>query len=889
MNPFRRFHSLFQKKKLESDMDEEMRLHLELQAESNRRAGLNPDEARYTALRQFGNMAGVQQQVREQRSFVWLEQLVRDGATGVRTMRKNPGFALLATLTLALGLGLNLAIVALGNAVLFRPLPGVRSAGELVVVSRQMLSGAGTGLSYPGFIECRASVTALRDLAAYCEAPFSLAADQRTERVMGEYVSGNYFETLGVKMAAGRSFLPGEDEFPGRNPVAVISDHLWQQRWQRDPGVVGREVMIDGHPLTIVGVAEAGFRAAQLPTAHDLWVPLHLRALLQGTSRDPFTDRESFWLRRIIGRLAPHESLQQARDQFSAIASRSSPVADTARTHPWTYRVAAYGPFPGTDLSAPRIFLGLLEAIALLVLAVVSANVASLFLSRALGRRREVAVRLALGASRGRVVRQFLAEGLAVATVAGAIGLLGANLAADWLVRQLPGENGEVAALDLTPDLSFALAGVGLVLASTLAVGLLPAWQGSRVDLLTALKAGERGQSGARSRLRSLLVVAQIALSVVLLVGAGLMYRSQRAFDSAGGSSQVEPVLLARLDPVLNGYDVVRGQALYSALLDRVRLLPDVQSASLATVPAFFDGSMSLGDVMSAPGETAPRQPADANVVSRDYFSSLGLSILRGRDFERTDGPSAPAVVIINRTLSLSLWPAGDAVGKTLYFAEGNEPPRLVIGVASDDPLLRSPQTADEPRAVCYVPLTQRPLAAASLHVRTAHDPAMLLPLVQAALRELDPAVPLFQITTLESARERSLWQQRVIGRMVLGSGAAAVLLALMGLYAAVAQDVARRSREIGIRVAVGADPAAVLSLVLRQGMKLAAFGLVLGFAGALAVTQLFRSVLIGVTPTDPLTFTLVMLGLTGFAAIACWLPARRATRVDPIEALRAE
>jgi len=884
----RRLRRVLRRRDTEDEMAEEMRFHLEQRVEENLADGISLAEARYAALRRFGNVALIQEQAREQRMGVWLEPFLRDGSRGVRAMAKNPGFALLATLTLALGMGLNLAVAALGNAVLFRPLPGLHEADRLVVVHRQFKDGAGSGLSYPGFAECRDSVSAMAELAAYCEAPFSLAADRRTERVMGEFVSANYFRVLGVKMAAGRDFLPDEDIVPGRNPVALVSDRLWQQRWQRDPGVVGREVMINGRAVTIVGVTE-GFSAVQLPTAHDLWVPLHLRAALVQASSDPFTDPGYFWLRRMIGRLAPGRSLQQAREQFAAAAARSASASAEARGRPWSYRAAAYSPFPGSDLGAPRIFLGLLGTITLLVLAVVSANVASLFLSRAIARRREIAVRLALGATRARVVRQFLAEGLAVATVAGVVGLLASHLGGAWLVRQIPGENGEVAALDLAPDWRFALAGVGLVLAATLAVGLMPAWQASRVDLLTALRTGEGVQNRRRSRVQSFLVVGQIATSVILLVSAGLMYRSRQVLEVAGASAQTEPLLLARLDPGLNGYDNTRGHALYASFLERIRTLPGVRSASLALMAPYAEGSFGLGDVKSSAAESAPSQPAEANLVTRDYFSTMGMTILRGRDFDGTDTTSAVPVVIINRALSLRLWPDGEALGKTLYFAESKETPRQVVGVVSDDPLLQSPGASDESRAVCYLPLTQRPLVAASLQVRTTGEPAALLPLVRDALRELDQGIPLYQVETSDVARGRTLWQQRVVGRMVLGCSIVAVALALMGLYAAVSQDVARWSREIGIRIAVGAEVSDVIGLVLRRDMKLALLGLLLGFIGALAVTRVLQSVLVGVAPTDPLTLTLAILGLAGFTALATWLPARRAARIDPSITLRAE
>ncbi|MEJ1971743.1 MAG: ABC transporter permease [Lacunisphaera sp.] len=889
MKFIRQFRALFRRKELDTDMAEEMRHHVELQTELNLKAGMDPDEARSAALRQFGNVAVIQEYARTQRGSVWLEQLGRDLGHGIRAMRKHPGFAVLAILTLGLGIGLNLAVVSLGAAMFFRPLPGLRDVDRLVRVGRHPQGYSVSGLSYPEFAECRATVTAFSELAAYREAPFTLAADQRTERVLGEFVSGNYFRTLGVTMAAGRDFLPEEDVMPGRNPVAIISDRLWQQRWQRDPGVIGREVTINGRAFTVVGVAERGYRAVQLPSAHDLWVPLHMRGVLQPTDVDSYTDRQSHWLQRAIGRLAPGQGFQLAREQLTAVAARNSPRTITATDRPWTLWTGPYSPFPGTDSRAPRIFLGLLAAITALVLATISANVASLFLARALARRREVALRLALGASRGRVVRQFLAEGLAVAAAAGALGLGAANLAGGWIVGHIPGENGEAVAVNLGLDWRLVLAGLGLVLAATLSVGLLPAWQGSRVDLLTALKAGEGGQSGRRSWLRSLLVVAQIALCVVLLVAAGLMYRSQRALATTAASAQTDPVLLARIDPALNGYDAVRGQALYGALLERIRSLPGVRAAAWATITPFYDGPVDQGDVAATPGETASRQSASVNLVSDDYFASLGLSLLRGRDFARTDGPAAAPVVIVNRTLAQSLWTDGDALGRLLYLAKAGEPPRLVVGIVSDDPFLNSPQAADEPHPVYYLPLAQQPLAAASLQVRATGDAAALLPPVQAALRGLDPNVPLFQTGTLQSVGERALWQQRVVGQLVTGCSLAAVALALMGLYAVVAQEVARRTREIGIRVAIGADRVDVLGLVLRQGMKLVAVGLALGLGAALGVTRLLQSVLSGVSPTDPLTFVLVTGVLAALAATACWLPARRAAKVDPVVALRTE
>jgi len=750
MKLFSKLRSLFRKEKLETEMAEEMRHHIELQTELNLKAGMSADEARYAAQRQFGNLANVQERARAQRSWMWLEQLGGDLTHGVRAMVKHPGFSALAILTLALGIGLNLAVVSLGTAMFSRPLPGLREVDGLVRVGRQPQGYSVSGLSYPEFAECRTAVTAFSELAAYREAPFSLAADQRTERVLGEFVSGNYFRTLGVKLAAGRDFRAEEDVTPGRNPVAIISHRLWQRRWQGDPGVIGREVTINAHAFTIIGVAEAGSHAVQLPSAHDLWVPLHMRGALQAGNSDPFTDRQSHWLSRVIGRLAPGQTFTQAREQLTAVATRNSPVAITATERPWTLWVGPYSPFPGNDSRGPRIFVGLLATITLLVLTTVSANIASLFLARALARRREVALRLALGASRGRVVRQFLAEGLAVAAVAGVLGLVAANFAGEWIIAQIPGENGEAAVVSLGLDWGLVLAGLGLVLGATLSVGLLPAWQGSRVDLLTALKAGNGGPSVRRSWLRSGLVIAQIALCVVLLVGAGLLYRSERAFEATEAFTPTDGVLLARLDPALNGYTAPRGLALYGALLERIRSLPGVQAAALASIPPFADGATDFREVSAAPSASTPHQSARANLVSDGYFASLGLTLLRGRDFARTDGPDGAPVAIVNRALAQSLWPDGDGLGRMLHVSDATQPPRLVVGVVSDDQLLQFPQNEDESRPVCYLPLAQQPLAAASLQVRTTGDAAALLPLLQAAVRELDPHLPLFQIGTLE-------------------------------------------------------------------------------------------------------------------------------------------
>ena len=882
----------FRKDKFETEMAEEMRHHVELQTELNRKAGMNAGDARHAALRQFGNLAVIQQQVREGRGWVWLEQLGGDLRHGLRAIRKSPGFAFVVIFTLALGIGINLAVLALFNAVLLQPLPGIRQAGELVVLGR-VGSRPGNGFgnsSYPVYRDYRAAASPVfTELAAFAQAEFSLANDGNvTELVRGELVSGNYFQTLGVRLAAGRAFLPQEDEVAGRNPVAIISHRLWQGRWAGDPAVIGRTIHLNGHAFTIVGVAEPGFKALQLPTAHDVWVPLQMRGILTPSAMDPLTDPNSRWLRRIVGRLAPGVTLQQAQDHITALSRALQPPPPPGEPPAWSHRVVGYGPFPVPDKAGPYTLFSILIAIALLVLGAVTVNAAGLFLSRALSRRREAAVRLALGASRGRLVRQMVAEGLVLAALAAVIGVLASQFAAEWLVAQIPGENGDGAALDIVFNGPLAAASVGLAFLTAMVVGLLPAWQASRVDVLPALKFSEGAQSPRRSRLRSGLVVAQVALSVVLLICAGLVGRSLQKLEANDPSRRKDGLLLTRMDLRLNGYDNVRGREFLTQLLERVKGDAAVQRAALAGIAPFADGSLGLGPVHGGVLTADQAINCNVNFVSEAYFGSIGLPLLRGREFSAQDNASAPPVAVINRVLAERLWPTQDPLGQLLTIGE-EATPRLVVGLVNEDPSLRTPNRPDEERPHYYVPVAQVPLTAVSLLVQTKGDPAALLATVRTAVRELDSNVPLFQITTLAAARDRTLWQQRLVSWLVLFCSGSAVVLAMVGLYAALAQDVARRTREIGIRVAIGAAGHDVLSLVLGQGLRLTLLGLGAGLAAAFGLTRLLQSVLAGVSATDLVTFILAPMAMLALAALACWVPARRATEVDPMVALRTE
>ena len=806
----------------------------------------------------------------------------------VRQLLKNPGFTAVAVLTLALGIGVNLAVVTLVNGVFFRPLPGLRGADQLVIIGSTYRNEGFGDSSYPDYRDLRDGASVFSDLAAFAEAPFSVSAENVTERLMGEMVSGNYFRTLGVAIAAGRDFLPEEDEVVGRNPVAIISERLWQRYWNRDAGVLGKQVIVNGHRFTIVGVAGEGFRGCQLPNTHDVWVPLHMQPQVQPSTADRLNDRGFTWLRRQVGRLKPGVSLPPASANLSLLA-RHLEEAYPNENEDRSYRMLAYSPFPAVGKTAPKIFMSVLFGITVVILIVVCANVGGLFLGRALARKRDVAIRLALGSSRLRLVRQTLVEAFIVAAVGLIVGLFVATYGSSLLLRLIPGERGEPLALDLSVDQRIAWFSMALVIASTLAVGLLPALQSSRVPFLPALKSGEASLAPRRSRLRLALVMVQISLCLLLLVGAGLLFRSLSLLAEIDLGIRVDNLLLAELDPALNGYDQTRGQHFYEQLLERVVALPGVEAAASAALPPLSGRGVGPGGVYG--GHIPAEAPllGGANFVSPDYFRTTGITLLRGREFLFSDRKDSQPVAIVNQTLAQKLWPDADALGQLLHLVGTDETPKLIVGVVRDGIYSDLIEDARRARPFYYLPPSQRSILAQTLHVRTQTDTAALLPSLRSAVGALDPQLPLFHMTTLKTVRDRSMFPQRMAADLVTFSGVLAVILAVMGLYAVMRQEVTSRTREIGIRLAVGAQRNEIVLMVLRQGMKLAGIGIGVGMIAAFALTRVMRTLLFGVSVRDPLTFALVPLLLAAVALLACWLPARRAAKVDPMQALRYE
>lgn len=814
-----------------------------------------------------------------------LARLARDVRHAVRGLVRTPGLTAVAVLTLAIGIAAVTTVFSWVRAVFLEPLRGVPDHASLRLVWGRGRDGGQHAFSMPNF----------RDLQTACEngdVPLEVASffltrvnltdGDRPERLWASLVSSNFFEVLRVHPAGGRTFTPDEGSAP--HPVAVLSHRLWQRRFRGDPGIVGATIRLNGAPYTVVGVADPGFYGADIGRSTDLWIPVAMeQRILGGASRRD--ERGRGWI-QAIARLQPGATDEQAGPALEAVSER------LARAWPEsnqgvTLQLYRFWNAPGTR--EPRLMLTVAGAMALLVLLLACANVANLLLVRALGRRREAAIRLALGAGRGSLIQRLLVEGLTLAVLAGAAGLL----ASFWLQRLFmtlaPNS-------DLPPSPPPALDPriLGFAAAVSLATGVLfslaPALQMASPHLASVLRAEGTAVSGGRKgRLRSALVVAQVAFSCVLLISAGLFTRSLQAATRLDPGFSARRVLLASLDVFPNGYDEARGRTFYREMLRRIAAVPGVESASVA-MQLPLSGNFSLSNVEIAGYAPRPEEEMSVgfNVVGPRYFETMGIEILRGRGISFTDDERAASVVVINEAMARKYFPGddgpdGNALGRTIR-RRGQE--MTVVGIVrnGDHRYLR-----EEPLPYMYIPLLQSYLSGTILHVRTIGVPEDLAGAVHAEVRRLDPALPLSGVRTLEEHLLRATFAPRLLATFLGGLGMIALLLSTVGLYSVVHYAVSQRTRELGVRLALGARPAEVARLVLGQGLALAFLGAGLGLAAAFAVGRLLASQLYGVSATDPAVFTAVVLLLAAVSALASWLPARRAAAVDPMMALRAE
>ncbi|MGH9837363.1 MAG: ABC transporter permease [Blastocatellia bacterium] len=799
-----------------------------------------------------------------------MQTLWQDLRYGARMLMKKPGFTLIAVLTLALGIGANTAIFSVVNGVLLRPLPYLDSEQLTWVWMDNRQEGIAEDIaSWPNFEDWRAHNQSFQGMAGVRDRRFNLTGTGEPEELNGANVSANFFDLMRVGPQYGRAFS-AEEEQEGRDQVVVIGHGLWQQRFGGDAQLVGQTLSLNGQPHTIIGVMPPGF---QFPNKTEIWKPLVPDAQLR-------TARSAFWL-PVIGRLKPGVTRAQAQTEMTGIAQRLEQQYPNSNRGFGVNVVLMHEQLVGKLRTALWVLLGAVAC----VLLIACANVANLLLARAAARQKEVAIRAALGASRGRVVRQLLTESVLLAAVGGGLGLLLARWGLDALVALAPSDLPRAASITIDRRVLFFT--LGLSLLTGVVFGLAPALQSSKLALSEVLKEGGRGTGGGGQRTRSALVVAEIALALVLLVSAGLLLRSSWRLQQVNPGFNPERVLKVRLSLPPSKYrEGAQAAAFYQQLLERLRALPGVQAAgatSSVLLNKVHNSSGILIEGRPAPNGPRPELPMDS--VSPGYFQAMDMPLVQGRQFNEQDKADGLPVAIVNETMARRFWPNEDPLGKRFNFGDGGRW-WTVVGVVRDS----RRQGLDAPvRIESFLPHTQRPLRAMEVVLRTTDHPLAMTRTVRSAVWSLDGDLPVSEIQSVEQMLGARVAPRR-FNLLLLGLFAlVAMLLAAVGIYGVMAYSVTQRTHEIGIRMALGAGQGAVLKLVVGHGMVLTLLGVATGLAGAFALTRLMTILLFGVSATDPLTFSVIALLLLLVALLACWIPAQRATKVDPMIALRCE
>ena len=817
--------------------------------------------------------------------------MLKDIRYSVRMLLKNPGVTLVAVITLALGIGANTAIFSAVGAFMLRPLP-VPAGNELMCpmeVSEDR--GLADEFSYPDYLDYRAQNTSFAGLAAESMVPAAIDSDSQTSVSWGQAVSANYFDVVRVQPVLGRTFNADEDKNAGANPVLVLSHSFWQRRFGGDPNIVGRTVRVNDRPYQVIGVAPESFVGSKFALAMDFWTPI---SMMEEIDRSPklLATRGSHWM-DLIGRLKPGVSIAQASAEMTSVAGRLNETYPDARSKDTHVRVmpeteARFGEVSGVVRSGSAIAM----AIVGLILLIACANVANLMLARAAARRKEIGIRLALGASRRRLIRQLLTESLLLSILGGGLGLL----LAMWVTKLM---DGFVPVLEYTIVKNlFAVDARALwftlivSLATGIVFGLAPAWQSSNPDVVPVLKgvpetAGKRRL--ARIGLRNGLVVAQVALSLMVLVCGALFIKSFRQAQKMDPGFANPNGLIVSLNPQLIGYTDEQAQNFYRQLVQRASGLPGVDAAGLARLLPLGDSSNSNGPVLKE-GETLPRGSGGRNVmvnaIDSGYFKTMQIPFIEGRNFDDRDQAKTQRVVVINQRLAQVMWPGESAAGKRITIGADNRTTFEVVGVVKTG---RYRALAEDPKPFIYYPLAQRQPGSMSLVVRSSVDPRSLVGAIRSQVEALDRRVPISSVKTMSEHMTYALWAPNMAATFSLAFAVLAVLLSSVGLYSVMAYVVSQRTREVGIRMALGANRGHVMKMITKQGMWLAVVGVMIGLLLALGLVRVLSSLLIGVSGYDVGIFVLVPLLLAAVALLASYLPARRATKVDPLVALRYE
>jgi len=868
---------------VDDEMKEELQEHLDRQIRENIASGMSPDNARYAAMRAMGGISQIEQQCRDARGGNLLEDFVQDLRFGFRQLIRNPGFSALAILCLTLGIGANSAVFSWVEGILFRPYPAVAHQERLFALAGTARGESGaTGLSWPDFVDLQRSCSLCEETFVSKITGSTLSIGDHAEKATGSIVSANYFEAIGVRPMLGRGFEPGEDVGSNSHPVVVISHQLWQNRYKGDPNIVGKVQRFNNVPHTIIGVAPAGFYGTFVGWAMQFWVPASMEETFESGGYK-LEDRDARWIEAYV-RLKPGVSRAQAQQEISAIAGRlESSYAATNRGRSMGLWALWQTPFNNAGTLLPT--LEVMVAVVAFVLLIACANVCNLLLVRSFARRHELSLRLAIGATRGRLVKQLLTEGLILAALGTAGGLLVAYWCRHALVLLLPVRSGVAMYLPGEIDARVMALSAGLCLLVMLIVGSIPAFQTRHLDLAGPLKAETQGVVGARGRawMRSGLVVFQVSLSFVLLVGAALLLESLEKIRTTSPGFTTTSVVTTSVSLVAAGYDDAQSKIFQDALMDRLGALPGVESAAYARVTPLGYGTYSSTPIaVDGYQPSLDERPAiEYNHVSPGYFATLGIRVLSGREFIRADDENAPLVAIVNRTMVARYWAGQDPIGRRLQ-VKGRW--ARVVGVAADS---KYESIRETPIPFFYVPLRQDFVRGPALNIRSNQP----LPSLSAALiREvhaLDPNLALSEMITLQEQVNRSTSPQLVAVTLVSILGSLALLLAGVGLYGVMSYAVAQSRRELGLRMALGAGAANLLRSVISRGLRLTAAGASLGVIAALAVTRLLGQLLFNVSPYNPAVYVLALAVMTVATVSACFLPAWRASRIDPARVLR--
>ena len=935
MKLYRRLRALFRKEELNQQLSDELAFHVAKQTEQNLAAGMTPEEARYAALRKFGGVEQVKEECRDAWGVRFIDTLLQDLRYGLRMLAKNPGFTAVAVLTMALGIGANTAIFSLIDAVLLRMLP-VRQPEHLVLLSWtapghpymiHSLSGnmdrgtsggfTSTSFSYAIFDDIRTNNQAFSSVLAFADTDrLNVGVGGQAGIAQGQWVSGDFFSTLGVPAAIGRTITPADDTV-GAIPVAMISYRYWVRRFGRDPLAVGKVITVNGVPFTLVGVTAPEFFGVQPGASVDLWIPLRTQpqidpgwtAYATPGEVSRFTARDDWWV-VIMGRLKPGAGEQQARAALD-VAVRQN-VASIEPPPPAQHS-------PDVALEPPRVELStaskgldslrqefsrplaILMAVVGLVLLIACANVANLLLARATSRQKEIAVRLALGAGRRRLIRQLLTESVLLAVTGGALGVILAYWASDVLLAFMSSGR-EPVILRVSPNLS-VLGFTALVSVLTgVLFGLAPALRGTRLDLTHALKegGGKIVGGGRRSRrvgleLGKALVIAQVAMSLLLLIGAGLFVRTLNNLESENVGFDRRNLLLFGIDPTQAGYKGERLARFYEGLRRGIEAVPGVRSASLSR-HTFINGGITISGVSIQGYTPKPGEPngngslsLHVNSVGPRFFETFGIPLVLGRTIGDRDTAGTPKVAVVNRAFARAYLGGMSPIGRRFGFGDQKaSSDNVIVGVVGD---ARYGRLRDEAPPTVYVPYAQdiQQLAEMTFEVRTAGDPINSIGAIRQAVQGLDRNLPLADVKTQTEQIEQATFQERLFARLSSFFGLLALVLASVGLYGMMSYAVARRTNEMGIRMALGAEKGTLFQMVIQEAMALVAVGIVIGVPVALAASRLIASVLYGLKSTDPLTIGSATVVLAAVALLAGYLPARRASRVDPMVALRYE